>query len=64
MHVSDDHHGLGVYILRPPCKKTNTGFFTVVWCGYLVQTLSFKQSSEAVLLFRAAKFFQTRSPDG
>jgi hypothetical protein len=30
----------------------------------LVQTLSFKQSSEAVLLFRAAKFFQTRSPDG
>jgi hypothetical protein len=50
--------------VRPPCKKTSTGFLARVLFGCFVQILSFKQSSEAEWLFCAAKFFHTRKPDG
>lgn len=50
--------------VRPPWRKTSTGFFAFASPGFFVQTFSFKQSSDAGLLFCATKFFQTRKPDG
>jgi hypothetical protein len=49
--------------IRPPCKNTRTGFFASDPPEFFTQMFSFKQSSDAVLLFCAAKFFHTRKPD-
>lgn len=50
--------------LRPPWRKTSTGFFAFGFPAFFVQMLSFRQSSDTGLLFWAAKFFHTRNPEG
>ena len=55
--------GQGLGTIRPPWNQTSTGCLAEM-TGFLVHMFRARQSSDEGLSFWAAKFFQTRKPDG